>query len=146
VSTVAASIEIAAPPARVWEVLMDAERLREWVTIHRRLGEHDAPLDAGGRIEQTMSLRGVALKVHWKVEEWDPPRRAVWEGRGPARSHARGVYELSPTDWGTRFDYRNEFKVPGGPFGAVVSRALVGGSAQKEAHASLERLKRLIEG
>jgi hypothetical protein len=68
-----------------------------------------------------------------------------WEGRGPARSHASTEYRLTPHNGGTRFDYRNELKAPLGPLGALASRALVGGVPEKEATASLERLKALLE-
>jgi hypothetical protein len=47
---------------------------------------------------------------------------------------------------GTRFAYRNEFKAPLGPLGAVASRALVGGLPEREAKATLQNLKNLVEG
>jgi hypothetical protein len=46
---------------------------------------------------------------------------------------------------GTRFHYLNEFSPPLGPLGNAASRALVGGVSQREAQASLQRLKALIE-
>ena len=146
-STVETTIEIAAPPDAVWDVLMDASRLGEWVTIHRRLhGKPDNPLREGSEIVQTLHLRGVNFKVHWMVEQLDEPKLAVWEGRGPARSTAVTRYELSDNgDGGTRFHYRNEFAAPLGPLGAAASRALVGGVSQREAQASLQRLKSLLE-
>jgi uncharacterized protein YndB with AHSA1/START domain len=147
VSTVETTIDIAAPPDTVWDVLMDAGRLGEWVTIHRRLhGKPDKPLREGSEIVQTLHLRGVNFKVHWMVEELDEPRLAVWEGRGPARSKALTRYELSDDgNGGTRFHYLNEFQAPLGPLGKAASRALVGGVSQREAQTSLQRLKALIE-
>jgi uncharacterized protein YndB with AHSA1/START domain len=147
VSTVEATIDIAAPPDAVWDVLMDARRLGEWVTIHRRLhGNPDNPLREGSEIVQTLHLRGVSFKVHWMVEELDEPRLAVWEGRGPARSRALTRYELSDDgNSGTLFHYFNEFQAPLGPLGQAASRALVGGVSQREAQASLQRLKVLVE-
>jgi uncharacterized protein YndB with AHSA1/START domain len=140
------AIEIAAPAARVWEVVMDPRRLADWVTIHRRLGEVPRRLERGSTFEQTLHLRGAPVHVTWQVVEVDAPRRAVWEGRGPAHSHASIVYALEPAgDERTRFDYTNEFTAPGGPLGAVAGRILVGGLSQREAQRSLQRLKRLIE-
>ena len=69
----------------------------------------------------------------------------MWEGRGPARSHAHSEYVLSAEDGGTRFDYRNEFRPPLGPVGALVSRALVGGMPEREAKRTLERLRAHME-
>ena len=78
-------------------------------------------------MEQAIHLRGVTLDVHWQLVECEPPLRAVWEGRGPARSRAHTEYLLSRNGGGTQFDYHNEFRAPLGPVGALVSRALVGG-------------------
>jgi uncharacterized membrane protein len=86
------------------------------------------------------------LHVAWTVVDIDPPRRAVWQGQGPAHSSASIVYERQATGArGTRFDYTNEFKPPGGPLGAVAGRLLVGGLSHREAQRSLERLKQLVE-
>jgi uncharacterized protein YndB with AHSA1/START domain len=147
VSTVETTIEIAAPPEAVWDVLMDAGRLGEWVTIHRRLhGKPDNPLEVGSEIVQTLHLRGVNFKVRWTVDELHRPRIAVWRGRGPAHSKALTRYELSENgDGGTRFHYVNEFSAPFGPLGNAASRALVGGVSQREAQSSLRRLKSLLE-
>lgn len=140
------AIDIAAPPERVWEVVVDPNRLGDWVTIHRSVSDvPPLPLRRGAQFEQTLHLRGAPLHVHWTIDDLDPPRRAVWSGRGPAHSRAEIVYELTRTDEGTRFEYTNEFKPPGGPLGAVAGRVLVGGLSHREAERTLQRLKRLLE-
>ena len=139
-SEVLTAITIAAPPEKVWEVVMDPQRLGEWVTIHRKLdGASDDEMD------QTLCLRGVNFHVHWELAECDAPRHAIWKGRGPARSRAETENRLTSVDGGTRFAYRNEFKAPLGPLGAVASRALVGGLPEREAKATLQNLKDLVE-
>ncbi len=145
-SHVTASIQIDAPPERVWETVMDPNRLSQWVTIHRRLVHADVGQPrVGYRMDQQLHLRGVTLEVHWELVECEPGRRAVWEGRGPAHSRAHTEYLLAAQQGGTRFDYRNEFRAPLGPVGAIVSRALVGGMPQREANRTLDRLKEQIE-
>jgi uncharacterized protein YndB with AHSA1/START domain len=139
-SEVITSITIDAPPEEVWKVVMDPHRLADWVTIHRRLNSA-----SDGEMEQTLHLRGVNFHVHWELEECVAPKRAVWKGRGPAHSHAETEYRLTPIDGGTRFAYRNVFKAPLGPLGALASRAIVGGLPEREAHQSLRNLKALIE-
>jgi carbon monoxide dehydrogenase subunit G len=141
VTEVTTSIDIDAPVEDVWNTVMDPQRLGDWVTIHRRLVSHSA-----GEMEQVLCLRGANFKVKWHLATNDAPHHAHWEGRGPAHSHAETEYRLSDNGrGGTRFDYRNEFKAPLGPLGAIASRALVGGLPAKEADASLKRLKRLME-
>jgi hypothetical protein len=117
------------------------------VSIHRRLNHRDAgPPREGFEMEQTLHLRGANFKVHWTLTEAERPDRATWEGRGPAHSYARTSYRLVELDGGaTRFEYENEFKVPGGFLGAAASRVLVGGLPQREASRTLQRLKELLE-
>lgn len=139
-------IHIAAPPEGVWEVVLDPDRLDEWVTIHRRLLKADpGPPREGMRMEQTLCLRGASFKVKWVLTECDFPSQATWEGRGPVGSHARTAYRLVPSGRGTEFQYENEFKAPGGLLGAAASRVLVGGLPEREANASLQKLKKLLE-
>jgi hypothetical protein len=122
-------------------MVMDPNRLHEWVTIHRKLVRADGgPVCVGYRMDQVLHLRGVNLEVHWELVECTPEVLAIWEGRGPARSRARTEYKLSAENGGTRFDYRNEFRAPLGGLGAVVSRALVGGIPEREAQRTLRAL------
>jgi uncharacterized protein YndB with AHSA1/START domain len=144
-STVSVSAHIPASAERVWETVMDPRRLGEWVTIHRGLPRSDqGPPRVGFEMDQQIHLRGVNLEVHWRLVQCQPARLAVWEGRGPARSRARTEYALRPEPGGTRFDYRNEFRPPLGPIGALASRALVGGIPEREASRTLERLAELL--
>ncbi len=145
-SLVTVSTRIAAAREDVWAMVMDPYRLGDWVTIHRKLVHADggAPR-VGYTMDQQIHLRGVSLEVHWKLVECDPCALAVWEGRGPARSRAHTEYVLSTKDGATQFDYRNEFRPPLGPVGAIVSRALVGGIPEREANRTLERLRSDLE-
>lgn len=147
-SAVEVGITIAAPPERVWAVVMDPRRLEDWVTIHHALvSAPDGELERGAELTQSLSIRGAHFTVHWTVAEVDAPHHAVWKGRGPARSRATTRYALRDDgEGGTRFDYVNEFRAPGGPLGAVAGRVLVGGISEREAKASLRKLKGLLEG
>jgi uncharacterized membrane protein len=137
--------EIAAPAKRVYDVVMDPDRLEEWVTIHHRL--EDAPngqLEKGSKLTQSLRLAGRRFRVRWTVVENKPCERVVWEGRGPVRSRARVVYEFEAGGDGTRFSYTNEYELPGGPFGRLAGRT-VARITERELDGSLARLKRLVE-
>lgn len=145
-SVVIASIDIAAPAQDVWDHVMDPSRMREWVTIVDRIDRVDpGPLRPGFRMEQTLHLRGVHFRVQWVLVAMDAPRFARWEGAGPARSKAITENRLYERGELTHFDYRNEFRTPLGPLGAAASKVIVGGIPQKEANASLLRLREIME-
>ena len=145
-NAVTEEITIKAPPEKVFAMALDADHLDEWVTIHRKVNSVDpGPPRRGMKMEQTLCLRGTKFKVKWELTEYENGR-ATWEGRGPMGSHARTAYVIEPDgDGGTRFHYENEFRAPGGPLGAAASRVLVGGLPEREAKASLQRLKELLE-
>jgi uncharacterized protein YndB with AHSA1/START domain len=149
-SSVHVTIDIEAPVQRVWDTIMDPERLQDWVTIHRSVRDvSDEPLIEGSTMEQVLHIRGVSFHVHWTLVEVSAPHRAVWEGRGPAHSRARILYQLS-TDSGerdgpTEFEYMNEFTPPGGRLGTIASNVIVGAASEREARISLSRLKALLE-
>ena len=139
-------VEIAAPPEDLYEVVMDPHRLADWVTIHKKL--EDAPegqLKKGSTLTQCLKLAGSTFKVRWKVVENDRAKRVVWEGRGPLRSKAKVIYEMTPDgDGGTHFNYLNEYDLPGGPLGRMAGpavRKVTGG----ELDASLQKLRKLVE-
>ena len=146
-SQVTVQIDIGAPPEVVYDAMLDPGRLADWVTIHKRVNRaDDGPLREGYRMDQTLVLRGAPFKVQWTLTDYDRPRTATWEGRGPGGSYARTTYRLAAADGnGTRFEYENEYKAPGGFLGAAASRALVGGTSEREAKASLAQLKKLLE-
>jgi uncharacterized protein YndB with AHSA1/START domain len=146
-SVVSVRIDIAASPQEVFDYAMAPASTPEWVTIVREVDEVDhGPLRVGFHMGQTLELRGVPFHVRWVLAELDAPAFARWEGKGPARSRAVIENRLSPHDGGTRFDYRNEFHTPFGALGAVAGRALMGGIPEREATASLARLKEIVEG
>jgi uncharacterized protein YndB with AHSA1/START domain len=147
-SKVTVDIDIDAPPEAVFDAMLDPARLPDWVTIHRRVCSHDdGPVREGYKMEQVLVLRGAPFKVRWTLTDYERPDTATWEGRGPGGSYARTTYRLASADGGgpTRFEYENEYKAPGGFLGAAASRALVGGTSEREARKSLEQLKRLLE-
>jgi uncharacterized protein YndB with AHSA1/START domain len=143
--SVQVEIEIAAPREEVFELLLDPSRLGEWVSAHR--GVDDIPagkLREGSEFRQTLSLAGSKFHVRWKVVELDRPSLAVWEGRGPAGSHAKVAYVLSESDSGTTFRYCNQYGLPGGPVGAVAGKATAA-PAKRAMKSTLRKLKRLLE-
>jgi carbon monoxide dehydrogenase subunit G len=137
--------KIAAPPQRLYDVVMDPRRLGDWVTIHHALeGKPPSPLQEGSRLTQYLRLAGKRFKVHWTVVKNEPCQRVVWEGRGPVTSRARVEYRFEPDGDGTNFSYLNEYELPGGPLGRFAGRA-VARVTQKELDGSLRRLKSLVE-
>jgi carbon monoxide dehydrogenase subunit G len=140
-------ITIRAPIEKVWRFLMDAHKLGDWVTIHQKLKRAPSgQLEEGDELTQCLRLMHKKFDVRWHVKQADEPHKAVWEGRGPVFSKAQVIYELKPDgDGACKFHYVNEFKSPGGPFGAFVTDHAFQGTSEREADKSLQNLKGLLE-
>jgi carbon monoxide dehydrogenase subunit G len=139
------SIEIAAPPDAVYDLVMDPNRLGDWVTVHDSLVHApDGVLEEGDELAQKLKLAGQCFKVSWKVVTAHRPRDVEWNGRGPIGTKARVSYDLEPRDGGTCFNYVNEYDLPGGPLGKIGGRAFKR-TASKEADRTLVKLKGLLE-
>ena len=140
-------IWIDAPVQRVYDVVMDPDRLKDWVTIHHHL--EDAPnglLKKGSKLTQWLRVAGRRFKVRWTVVENDPCKLVVWEGKGPVGSHARVSYAFGDSSGEdcTQFHYMNEYDLPGGPLGRIAGRG-VARVTQKELDDTLQRLKSITE-
>ena len=144
-ASVSTSIDIGTAPDRVWDLVIDLDRLGEWVTIHRELrGPTPASIEEGTTFSQRLEVAGTPFDVDWTATAVDAPQRLVWDGAGPAGSRARTSYALDAHAGGTRFTYENEFALPGGAVGDAAG-SVVASRAGKEAEASLQRLKQIAE-
>jgi carbon monoxide dehydrogenase subunit G len=139
------TVQIAAPPERVYEVVMDPRRLGDWVTIHHELEDAPRePLRKGSKLTQSLKLAGQRFRVRWTVAENDPRKKVVWEGKGPVGSTARVEYRFAPNGDGTRFSYMNEYELPGGVLGRLAGRSVSRVTA-RELDGSLQQLRLLVE-
>ena len=148
-SAVTATIDIDAPPEEVWNADHGPARLREWVTIHRKLGEPTT----GRRARATRSsrrwparreLQG-ALDAHRGRAR---PSVGDLGGPGPGRllrAHRPTALDRNG-DGGTHFEYENEFKAPGGFLGAArLARAGRRRAASARPTSRCRQLKTLLE-
>jgi carbon monoxide dehydrogenase subunit G len=144
---VSAEIEIAAPAETVFETVMDTGRLGDWVTTHRGIAEEPGGgLAQGSSFVQKLRVAGLPFEVRWTVTRLERPHRVEWRGEGPGGSAARVDYRLEAGGGATRFEYTNEFELPGGRIAALAGRKIGEARARTEAERSLERLKQLLEG
>ena len=145
---VSQSIEIEAPIEEVWNLVMDPDRLGEWVTIHDSVSDvPEGDLEKGSKFKQEMKLKKVPLKVRWEVVECDAPKQAQVAGEAAAGAKAQiDLRAVRGQDGVTTFNYENQFELPAGKVGKLAGKAFNAMSGDREAKKSLKRLKELIEG
>jgi uncharacterized protein YndB with AHSA1/START domain len=115
------TVDIAAPPERVWAVISDVERWSEWtptVTEIRRLDR--GPLEVGSRARIKQPKLPPAV---WQVSELLEGRSFTWINRSPGvRVIAR--HGVEPTEQGTRATLSVGFSGLLAPFVAMLTRRL----------------------
>jgi uncharacterized membrane protein len=93
------TIEIAASPARVWEVMRDVSRWPEWTaSITSVTPEGDEPLDVGSRV----GIRQPGLPpATWEVTELEAGKGFTWVSRTPG-VEATARHLIEPAQEGSR--------------------------------------------
>lgn len=133
------SVEITAPPERVWSVMVDGERWPEWtasVTSVKRLDSGPLRIGSRARIRQPR-----VPPAEWRVTELNEGRSFTWAtGSALARATARHQVEAIPS--GSRATLSISYA---GLLGGVVSRLT---SALNDRYLALEAagLKARSEG
>ena len=101
------TIELAAPPDRVWKALTTPDEIAAWFHV-----AIDGPLASGHEVWMTLTgAKGVGKRFRVKVVEMDAPRRFAWEWHpgeiDPAVDYSREprtrvTFTLEPSARGTR--------------------------------------------
>lgn len=107
--SVSTTTNIAAPPARVWEVLTDFPSHPMWNPFIRSIS---GPLKVGERLAiQVQPPGGKVMSFRPKVLVAEPERELRWKGRllVPGLFDGEHVFRLEPNAHGTRFHHGENF-------------------------------------
>jgi uncharacterized protein YndB with AHSA1/START domain len=140
------SIEIKAPPERVWEMLA-LDRLPEWNEEYGNVKytsevvnpEDKYSVSAGSHTK----MKG-AGEIDFEITESLKNEKMTFRMLGKRANNTVVTYGLESVDDGTRFAYVMTFKLPWGIFGTLLDK-LGKGMLEKEAEKSLEQLKSILE-
>jgi uncharacterized protein YndB with AHSA1/START domain len=75
---VTASSTVSAPPGAVWDLLSDTSRYADWVVGTDEVTRTDGPAREGSTYDERNTIVGPwKARTHWRVIEFDAPRRQV---------------------------------------------------------------------
>ena len=146
-STIVRSVDIAAPPERVWDLLENVRRLPEYSDSTEEV--RDAPerlTEVGQEYLQVGRLLGMKLTSRWRVTELEPGRLL-----GNVGTLAPGVrYRLTPRleplpQGGTRLWIEIDYTLPGGRLGRLAAKAGAESRAGREAQEVLDGIRATAE-
>lgn len=138
------SVDVDAPPARVWHALCDPTEVVQWDSgVEAAL---DAPPDypSPGQHVRWHYAEGPFRILHDRPQEVVPERKLrSLLSVGPFRFDE--TYSLEPAGHGCRLSARMEVRAPLPPLGWALERLVVGPQTRRAVKASLEALKRHCE-
>ena len=144
-----ASVEINAPPEKVWAFVSDVKRYPDWVAFTDRLvsgGEEPLELGSvyrefGGPIDMFKS------ETTWRVTEIEPTTRQVHEGHGQGIDRILITMALTPSGDGTRLtniaDVRARWYWL--PIALPLEILFINRISRRKMRQSLDSLKTLVE-
>ena len=142
------SIEIRAPPEKIWEMLA-MDRLTEWVPGYRRdlkgveyTSEVRTPED---KLRVGASAHGIPMKkgtFNLEITESLRNQRLTYRLSGTLNVLVTSTME--PVKQGTKFTYVYDYEMPWGILGKILER-LMRVELERESKDSLENLKGILE-
>jgi uncharacterized protein YndB with AHSA1/START domain len=132
------TIEIAAPPEKIWPFFVEPDRVLQWYSTLRKF-EYTGDLRGGVGTPLYIEEQAVGpvMKMHFEVTEWKENHKLAL--RMVSGSGVKGYeqeWSLEPTPSGTRFTFMEEIEFPFGVFGK-----LLGFIAQRMSAAAVDRMQ-----
>lgn len=145
-STAEVSVEIDAPPERVWQVVSDPANIPHWERHVVSVRVPDGGLGEGSTYSVVMSFMGIKVRVRGEILRWEPPAHATIRLRGPLDATIdTSVARLPRQRSVLRHEVTYTFR---GPLGRVVAAGMnaVGGAQLGIRHGILGQKRQIEEG
>ena len=140
------SIEIAAPPEKIWPFLVEPEKILKWCITFKKFEytrEQRSGVGTPFYIEEKAA--GPLMKLNFTVTEWVENERLVFSmtsGTGVKGYEQRWIIEATPS--GSRFTFMENVELPFGIIGRLIGLFARFGS-QVNVNKMLVELKSLAE-
>jgi len=141
------SIEVGAPPEKVWPFLVEPEKIMKWFNLLKKFeytGEKRR--GAGTTFYYEEKSSGQLMKLHYKVTEWVENKKLAFGMTSGSLKKDDQVWSIEATATGSRFTMYEDLEMPMGIIGKVIGalfgEMMIGKSMEK----ILGNLKRMAEG
>jgi len=139
------SVDIEAPPAKVWPYLVEPEKTMQWYGSLEKFEYADAERGPDSTFYWEENVRGKIYSNHFRTTEWSKDRVFAFEATsGNFFKTYTERWSIEPTPTGSRFSFDGHLEFPYGPFGKVMG--WVGSIMAKNSNQEiLQNLKGLAE-
>lgn len=139
---VSSTIQSAAAPDKVWELVVDLPRYPEWLGMHDAFTS-DVPekLAEGVAYKQRVKMMGMPADIAWRVTKLEAPSALEIHGDGPMGIKSINRFKVEPDGDGSSVTFEMEFNGPAlnGPMAAMAEK-----SAATSTTESMAKFKALL--
>jgi uncharacterized protein YndB with AHSA1/START domain len=140
------SIEIAAPPERIWPFFVDPEKVIKWsITFRKYQYTGDQRSGVGTPLYIEEKAGGPLMKMNFEITEWvENERIRLKMISGASLKSYEQLWTLAPTNSGSEFTFYEEIVFPLGVIGKLIG-LVSQGSSYKFVTEMQSKLKSLVE-
>ena len=139
------SVDIEAPPERVWEFLVEPEKAKAWfhaLEVYEWTSERSG---LGSTFHWLESSGGRQYSIDFETTVWEPPNVFGFSMvSGDFFKSYDERWEIEATEDGSRFTFNDRIEFPYGPLGSIIGW-FAARQAQETGTQALAELKRLAE-
>jgi len=140
------SVEIAAPPEKIWPYLVEPEKIIKWFTFLKKFEYTSKRCGGVGTTFYYEEKSGpMLMKLHYKVTEWLENKRFAFKLSSGSVKKDDQVWMLEATPAGSRFTMTEEIEMPWGIIGKALDKMLAG-MMGKNLEKIIGNLKNVVEG
>ena len=140
------SVEIAAPPERIWPLLVEPDNVLKWYPTLSRFEYEDAgQRGPGARVYVEEKASGMLMKLHFVITDWVENRTvSLHMVSGTGVKGYDQSWSVEPLPAGSRFTFEEHVELPYGVLGSLIGKV---GQRSSEWHVKemLAELKALAE-
>jgi uncharacterized protein YndB with AHSA1/START domain len=140
------SIEIAAPPEKVWPFLIEPEKILKWFNLLRKFeytSEQRSGVDTTFYYEEKSG--GQLMKLNYVVTEWVENEKLAFRVTSGSLKKDDQVWSIEAVPSGSRFTMFEDLEMPMGIIGKIIGALFGKSMIGKNMEKILANLKRLAE-
>jgi uncharacterized protein YndB with AHSA1/START domain len=140
------SIEIAAPPAKIWPFLIEPEKILKWFNLLRKFEyTGDKRSGVGTTFYYEEKSGGQLMKLNYAVTEWIENKKLAFGVTSGSLKKDDQVWSIEATPSGSRFTMFEDLEMPMGIIGKIIGALFGGMMIGKNMEKILANLRSLAE-
>ena len=140
------SIEIAAPPEKIWPFLVEPDKILKWFYLLKKFeytGEQHSGMGTPFYYEERSGPR--LMKFNYVVTEWVESEKLAFTMTSGSLKKNDQIWSIEATPSGSRFTLTEEIEMSWGIIGKIMEALFVGRLVGKHQEEILVNLKSLAE-